>query len=192
MPLIALFAGARAEEIGQLLTSDIRHEHGVDFFDITTLDDDDDDVAPAKKGAAKTLKTAAGKRRAPIYQTLIDIGFSGLRRRAAQEGRRSPVPGAPRLPRPLHEKLVPVVGTIPGQVRPAARGAVFHSFRHTFMDGLRNNDVDKEMIKALVGHAATDVTDRYGDGYWLKSLNTAVQKMNYPGLNLTHLFTQQR
>ncbi|MGA2044469.1 MAG: hypothetical protein ABSG83_13985, partial [Roseiarcus sp.] len=75
MPLIALFTGARAEEIGQLLTSDIKHEHGIDFFDITTLADDDDDSAPAKKGTAKTLKTAAGKRRTPIHQTLIDIGL---------------------------------------------------------------------------------------------------------------------
>jgi hypothetical protein len=58
------------------------------------------------------------------------------------------------------------------------------------MDGLRNNEVDKEMIKALVGHAAQDVTDRYGEGYWLKILNAAVQKLLYPELNLRHLFTK--
>jgi hypothetical protein len=75
LPLIALFAGARAEEIGQLLTAGVKHQHGVDFFDITTLDDDDDDSTSAKKGTDKALKTPAGKRRTPIHQTLIDIGF---------------------------------------------------------------------------------------------------------------------
>ena len=36
LPLIALFTGARLEEIGQALTSDVKHEHGIHYLDINT------------------------------------------------------------------------------------------------------------------------------------------------------------
>jgi hypothetical protein len=38
LPLIALFTGARLEEIGQALTNDVKHQDGIDYLDINTLD----------------------------------------------------------------------------------------------------------------------------------------------------------
>ena len=72
---------------------------------------------------------------------------------------------------------------------------VFHSFRHTFIDAMRAG-VPLEIQIALVGHAAAegakgraknDTIDRYGRGYPIAVLNEQLQKVAYPGLDLSHL-----
>ena len=94
LPLIGLFQGERLEEIGQLLTEDVKTEEGIAYFDITIVEDDDENGAAASsrkraKGrtvsAEKSLKTPASKRRVPIHRLLIEAGFLDYvaRRRAA-------------------------------------------------------------------------------------------------------------
>lgn len=40
IPLVGLFAGARLEEIGQLLNDDIRHAEDIDYFEFTDIDEE--------------------------------------------------------------------------------------------------------------------------------------------------------
>ena len=74
---------------------------------------------------------------------------------------------------------------------------VFHSFRHTFIDAMRAG-IPKEFQIALVGHAAVEgakgrakkaTIDGYGTGYPIAVLNEQLQKVAYPGLDLSHLAT---
>ena len=95
MPLVALFSGARMEEIGQLLTSDIKRDRGVPYFHITTLADDEDEDAGSKQqpagvaGQQKSLKTEAARRCVPVHPTLIAIGFLDfVARRRKEKGAR--------------------------------------------------------------------------------------------------------
>lgn len=64
---------------------------------------------------------------------------------------------------------------------------VFHSFRHTFIDGLRAGRVDKTVRAALVGHENGDVEGLYGDGYPPTVLQEAVGAVRYSGLDLSKL-----
>lgn len=62
--LLALFTGARLNEICQLHIADVQQEDGIWFLDITDEGDDD-----------KKLKTEAGRRKVPVYSELIRLGF---------------------------------------------------------------------------------------------------------------------
>jgi len=42
------------------------------------------------------------------------------------------------------------------------KGKVFHSFRHTFKDALRNSGVDEALSDALTGHSSSSVGRHYG------------------------------
>lgn len=61
-------------------------------------------------------------------------------------------------------------------------GLVFHSFRHTFRDATRNNDLNKEATAAIGGWTySNDVMDKYGDGYKIQKLYEEIKKSNMMG-----------
>ena len=204
IPLIGLFEGARLEEAGQLLVEDVKFENGIPYFYITIIDDDDDDgrragsrkQAKGRRAALeKTLKSLASRRRVPIHRVLIAASFLDFvaRRRAAGDKRLFPelksyrgrwTKNWSRWWARYQDKYVS-----------DAPEKVFHSFRHTFIDAMRAG-IPKEFQIALVGHAAVegakdrpkdDTIDRYGRGYPVAVLNEQLQKVAYPGLDLSHL-----
>lgn len=190
LPLLALFTGARLEELGQLLVDDVRCGDGVHHFVVTDLPDGED---PIYVGPDKSVKTAAGRRRIPIHSELQRLGFLAFvaRRRAA---------GCVRL--------FPELDYYRGRCtknwsRYWARltdrhvtdrdDKAFHSFRHTFTRKLRHAKVAETTIKALVGHADDgDVTSGYGgddEGFLLELgiLAEAVETIAFPDLDLSRL-----
>ncbi|MBV0893184.1 tyrosine-type recombinase/integrase [Paracoccus sp. Z118] len=82
LPLISLWSGARSNEIGQLLLKDIKHEDGVDYLHV--IDDTE----------GKRVKSRAGRRKVPIHDQLMALGFMDLvndrRRRHRPEDRLFP------------------------------------------------------------------------------------------------------
>ena len=79
LPLLALFMGARREELGQLRVSDVRQAPYVDgddnrqqawCIDITDTPDDGE-------GLANQVKNAASRRLIPLHPKLIELGFIG-------------------------------------------------------------------------------------------------------------------
>jgi len=69
-PLIALYSGARLEEIGQLKTDDIQTcpDTGIIYFNIT-------DMGVSGDGEKKHAKNKNSVRPIPVHSTLIEIGF---------------------------------------------------------------------------------------------------------------------
>lgn len=64
LPLLALYTGARLEELGQLRVRDVkRSAEGIWFLDLITLEED------------QRLKSDASRRRVPIHRQLIELGF---------------------------------------------------------------------------------------------------------------------
>jgi len=61
--MIAIYTGARLNEIAQLALSDVKQENGIWYFD---LNDEGDD---------KQLKNVQSKRRVPIHATLLTLGI---------------------------------------------------------------------------------------------------------------------
>lgn len=154
-PLIALFTGARLNEIAQL--------HLDDFLEL-------DDVAVINindQGEGKRLKTKAGKRTIPIHSELVRLGLlryvSELR--TANETRMFP---ELKLRRDGYGQTISKwFQRYRRQCGMCDDGKVFHSFRHTVIDRLKQADVPKEKIAALVGHEDNSVTfGRYGKDFF--------------------------
>jgi hypothetical protein len=70
---------------------------------------------------------------------------------------------------------------------------VFHSFRHGFQDALRKATPDEELRDALAGRSGgKSVSRRYGakamvDRWGAKVLKAAIDKISYPGLDLSRV-----
>jgi len=178
LPLIALFAGARLEEIGQALTSDVKHEEGIDYLDINILD----------RGAGKRVKNRSSRRKLPLHPELVRCGlldYVADRRRAGDERL---FPGL----RPSN------TGQMTGnwskwwarytdELGITDPRKVFHSFRHAFKDACRAARIEEELHDALTGHTSASVGRKYGNGVPLEVLAEAIAKVNYKGLDLSHL-----
>lgn len=175
IPLLAAFTGARLEELGQLRVTDVAQERGIWFLDLTTIDED------------RRLKTESSRRRVPIHNTLVKLGFLDYvkKRRNAKDTLLFP-----KL-KPTGDKLTHSFsqwyGRYARKIGIDDKRKVFHSFRHTVKDAFREAGVGATMRDALMGHASKTEGERYGSGYSLKRLDEAMQKLKYEGLYLGHL-----
>jgi integrase len=178
LPLLALFTGARMEELAQLLVSDIHHEQGLGpYLNIT------DEAAHGK------LKNAASRRRIPLHSTLLDCGF--LEYAESVRDRQFLFPALKPNPR---QKLGGYFsnffsGYLRHKVRITDKRKVFHSFRHTFKDICRNVGIDEAIHDALTGHSSPSAGRKYGnEQYPLAPLFAAMEQFEVKGLDLSRHF----
>lgn len=173
IPVLALFTGARLEELGQLALSDVRTEAGITFLEIEDIHD------------GQSVKNAASRRRTPLHRYILELGFMDYVDETRKHG---------------HGDLFPYVTSQTGKrTSPFSKWVnryfrkhcgiddprkVFHSFRHTFKDACREAEVPREVRNALMGHSTIGVDEEYGEGYSLRVLNEAIQKVDYNRLNI--------
>lgn len=168
IPLIALYTGARLEEIGQLKQKDIaKTKGGLFYFDINEKDSD------------KKLKTKSSIRKIPIHPILIKLGLLDF-----IYGDKS---GSDFF---IFPNLVPIENRRTHSVSKWFGGykrqcgiddplKVFHSFRHTLKDACRSAGVPEDMHQQLTGHSNHNVGRRYGYGHSIESLYTEICKVGY-------------
>jgi integrase len=178
LPLLALFTGARLEELGQARVEDVKESEGVRFLDISDA------------GQGKSLKTVSSRRRVPIHPELVRLGFLNYvdeRKRAVDERL------FPDLKQDRFGKWTQNWSKWWGRyARDQAKiddpRKVFHSFRHTFKHACRASGIPEDIHDALTGHSSGSGVGRtYGGAYPLKPLATAMKKLRYPGLHLMDL-----
>lgn len=165
MPLIALYSGARINEIGQLLTTDVSHEAGTLCFFFTT-------------GGDKKLKTKSSIRRIPVHPALIALGFADYCKSIPQ-GRLFPLLAMGKnghlttaISKRLN-KLIKSTGVV-------GLRKSFHSFRHGFKDAARAAGVSREVHDALTGHSDGSAGNTYGgDFYPLAPLVDAMSRITF-------------
>lgn len=149
-PLIALYTGARLEEIAQLTSNDIKEKDGTLFFDFNDLSDE------------KHLKTKASRRNVPIHPFLVELGLVDFAKSAD---------GTSRIFSNLNQSSRGRLShTISDWFRDYRRSrgvidgsVVFHSFRHLFITMSTEREVNRHLLKKVVGHdeSLKDITDRY-------------------------------
>ena len=183
LPLLALFTGARLNELASLKAADVAHSDLIRAHCI---------YIKADKRSGKRLKTEQSERFVPLHPQLIATGF--LEYLSDQTSERG-----------ANAWLFPKVA--PGTTGKAAfskwfgryigahgitdGSKVFHSFRHSFVDALRLAGVGKEINIALVGHSDPSVNDKYGAKdkaiRFRHRLAEAIASVDYAGLDLSHL-----
>lgn len=182
LPLLALHTGARLDELCQLQVGDIYQE---------SYQDESEDSQQAwvlsitDEGEGQKLKNASSRRRVPIHQNLIALGFIAYVQ--SQKG----VQVFPDL------KPASAYGSLSGNwskwfgnylrntIKVADTKMVFHSFRHNFKDYARMAGIPSDVHNAITGHSSGDVADNYGsDKYPLRPLVEAMTKYKVTGLVL--------
>ena len=180
VPLISLFSGARAGEIIQLYIEDIKQDEGVLYLDIN------------RDGEDKRLKNDSSRRRIPVHKKLLDIGFMQyVSKRKEQGGQRlfpDLVMGADGYYSSPFSKFF---RRFLDSVGVKKKTNAFHSFRHTFEDACRNSDISHDVMDALQGHSQPGMSGRYGSGFSLEVLARGMERLNYTGLDLSHLYRLQ-
>jgi integrase len=169
IPMIAMYSGLRLDEICQLYTEDVQQVDDVWCFNINDEKD-------------KKLKNAASKRVVPIHPVLISCGLIIF----VESMQKSSVS---RLWMNLSWREADGYSNSMGswyrrfnrEHISKDKGKVFHSFRHTFTDSLKQAGVSETLIVELVGHSTSGsmTMGRYGKRYQPKVLLEALMQLDY-------------
>jgi integrase len=178
-PLIALFTGARREEIAQLTLDDIREEQGAWIIDINDRD-------------FKSVKTRAGVRVIPLHPALVAVGFLNY-----LDDVRAVAPNVKRIFPYLRFDSSNGFGDVPGEafaryldslgIRDADK--VLHSFRKNANNRLMDNGVEEVLRCRMVGHSYDSVNvTKYTTGVTIKMLTMLViPKLTFPEIDVLAL-----
>lgn len=184
LPLLALFTGARLEELGQLRPSDVQ-ELSYPTLDgtinrwwfVRIREDDADDMS---------LKNANSERDVPVHPELSRLGFLAYVDAMSVAGE---VRLFPRLRANVYGRLTakwgewfsPYLRQVCGVTD---KRMVFHSFRHTFKHYARHVGMIEGIQRQIMGHSSGDVADQYGSGYPLHQVVEGLASYRVPGLVL--------
>lgn len=165
IPLIGLYTGMRLNEICQLNVDDIQRIEGIWSINI----DDSGD---------RRLKTLSSRRRIPIHKFLLDLGLMAY---VYSEGSGRLFKSLPKSGLGSYSyKFTKDFSYMLKKLDIKDGGLCFHSFRHTFIDGLRNAGVERSIAMKLVGHHSTnDIHNGYGYGHSLEVLQEHINKLSF-------------
>jgi integrase len=186
LSLLALFTGAREEELARLRVVDVDQCEGVWIIDITDA-------------GVSGLKGSSAPRKIPVHKDLVKLGFLAHVRQMAARGETQLFP----------ELLVLAVngrlGTEFGEFFTDYRKHIgiyvklmdFHSLRTTFTTEMIRLDVPILIVDEVTGHDSAQRKEvkalqsmsvsNYYDGATLRRLKKAVDKFK-PGVDLSHLY----
>lgn len=186
LPVLALFTGARMEELGQLRVGDIKQASYPDAdndmqscWGLHFVADTDDN------GQVTRLKNAESERFVPLHPELERLGFleyvNGL---TDKKGRIFP-----ELKAGAYGRQSAKWGEWYGRYVDSDTGITdkritFHSFRHTFKDYCRLASIEEPLANRLMGHKTQGVAASYGLGYGLHNLVEAMRRYKVPGLTI--------
>lgn len=198
LPLLGIFTGSRLNEICQLDVEDIAQETETGIWFASITDDDEDKPLP------KALKNQSSRRFVPLHEELINAGFLDFLNKARDEGREklfsdgltyNPTKGwggnATTFFTRMPSKSTPQGGYFFNLgIRKRLKNGrpdnkKFHSFRHTFIDLLRNTGAEaRYLLETFTGHAkkGRSQTDDYGLGIYLKNKHAALHTVKFPAI----------
>lgn len=169
--LIAMFSGARLNEVAQLHIEDIVCVDGVWVFDFNEDGDGE-----------KRLKSPAALRRVPIHSQLIELGLLDFHERQRADGYERLFPDYTYTPKSGYgDKLSKWFNrTFTGNLGIKSDAHVFHGLRHTFATRLIQADIPTERVQFIIGHEREGVTHQVyaKDGYTLYQTTEAVEQFS--------------
>ena len=179
-PLIALFTGARAEEIASLDVEQIYPVKGIWIIDIL-------------KG-----KNANAKRRVPIHKVLLDLGLVDYRASLIKAGYTKLFPHVQPGTNGYRKNMTRMFGTyldLP-EVNIVDPLKVFHSFRHTVVTALTDKGVNDGLKRAMVGHDIDTRLSSHDDyihasALTVPNLHAAISLLDYEDIDFSQLKIQQ-
>lgn len=142
LPLLGLYTGCRVGELCQLHTDDVREVDGVLCLDILTQ---------SQAGGGRQVKTRSSRRLVPLHPDLIVVGFLEFVAQVRLSGKKDLFAVDPHYYSQRFAKLKSKL--IDSEKK------VFHSFRHTLDNTLKQADVPKDKRNSITGHAPVTIVD---------------------------------
>lgn len=185
LPLLALYTGARLNELGQLRPKDIVEQPYVDR-------DGEEQQAQlirivADKAEGLKLKNAWSARRVPLHGELIRLGFLHYVEAARQNGQ------ARLFPELKPDKYGTVTANwskwfgryLRQTCKVTDERMRFHSFRHAFKDYVREAEIAEDVNDAITGHKGEAVARQYGSSlnYPLRPMVSAMAEYRVTGFS---------
>jgi integrase len=170
IPILGALSGLRLGEIVQLALDDIDTDASVPLLRVREHDD-----------LPGTVKTSAGWRDVPLHRRLFELGFDTFvrSRRLEASGERlfhEVRFGSDGSPSSYYSQWF---GRRLDSIGLRRRGLVFHSFRHGFIDALREAATPMYIIRSIVGHEQGDVTSSYGGDVSLSTRKNWIDRVTY-------------
>jgi integrase len=178
LPLTAMFSGARLNELCGLQLENFSVRDGVDIMHIQEAHED------------QSIKSDGSERIVPVHPELIRLGLMERVKRLRGEGETALYPALRPGPRGyMSDQPSKFFGRLIDRMIGKEVPVVFHSFRHTFISGLRRARIEREVRTALVGHEEGDSIRRdVHDGYGVENFSRlvdAVRAVEWAGLDLS-------
>lgn len=163
--LLALTTGARIEEMGQALLTDVKSSNEVLYIDV-------DDYVDEEMDASKSVKTANSRRVIPVHKHLQELGFERYVAALRKNGEIQLFPDLQAGTFGKHTKEASrAANKLIDKIVSKDRRLVFHSFRHQFKDFALGAGITDRVADQITGHAPTTIGGRYGSGVRLPALN---------------------
>lgn len=180
LPVLGLYTGCRLDELCQLHLSDVREVSGVWVLDINDGDE-------------KKVKSKAGKRLVPLHPFLLnELKLPAYVRRLQDQGHKRLFPelalrrdGYGQTASKWFQRYRARCGVV-------EEGKVYHSFRHSFDNALKQALVPDTIISEVMGHTEGSLAmGRYSDPFRPGIvLEQAIMKLDF-GIDLSHLAKSQ-
>jgi len=171
IPYIAAYSGMRLNEICQLDVADIITGDASGFAAFSINDNSNN----------KKLKTLSSRRLVPVHQYLIYLGFLKYAEEMKEAGKVKLFPDLTYSKNGYADIISKWFARYRLKLGIAEDGPVFHSFRHTVADSLKQLKVDFHIIEDILGHSsgqsATKTT--YTNQYTLDILGPELNKLSY-------------
>lgn len=169
--LIAMYSGARQNEICQLQLKDIKQVEDIWVIEFTEEGEEN-----------KRLKSSAARRTVPVHSHLIELGLLNYHARRQAQGHDRLFPDFTYSPKAGYgDKLSKWFNrTFTKNIGIKSDAHVFHGLRHTFATRLGQADVQTERIQFIIGHERQGVTHQVymKEGYTLQQTRDAVERFS--------------
>lgn len=168
LPLLSVFSGARIEELSQLDLADIVVMDGIPCIDINDRDD-------------KEVKNKASIRLVPIHSRLIKLGFLQYVEDMRPLGEKKLFPYLVKTVNGYSKTGSAHFGEYLKHLEIKTPTKVFHSFRHTYNNAMKQNKVPESARCQVVGHKYESLNDEvYSDQFGLADTLLFMEKVQYP------------
>ena len=168
LPLLGLYTGARIEELCSLYLEDFKVELGINIISINSNHD-------------KKLKSKAAERLIPVHPELEKLGLLKHVDKLRIKKEKQLFPDLPRQRDGYSQTPSKWFGKFKIKVGITSQFKVFHSFRHTVANTLKQADVPRDQAAEILGHdRGKDVTyGRYGKSSEAKRQLEVIKKLDF-------------
>lgn len=186
--ILALYTGMRANEIAQIEVQDIKQKNNIWYIDLLNRYKQPDGRTIEKK----KLKTKSSRRIIPIHNHLIALGFLNF------YNHKKKLQHTFLFQELLNEESKIQVRRMTDWYRNTFLKKLinsnkvlakknFHSFRHTFIDATKQQDIKEKVGMEIAGHSdKSSVHAGYQQDYKLEIRHTEINKIDF-GLDLSKI-----